>query len=281
VRGNFRVVDMHHHVLQPEEVGVASGQDAYLAPSVDDFASRELIGRIASMDANGVDQAFVLPGHGYLRPNGVADTRRINDHVAAYSSANLHRFPHAVGVVEPLHGPASFSELTRLTTDLSMVGVSFHTRFQGVSVDSRLVYKLVERMEELRLTPFVHAIGESAEESLWKVLDLAAAFPDTQFVVLDAFASFEQSKQALAMGGRGENTLFDTSLLFTFKFMETFVQRYGAHRVCFGSDLYSCESLYADNPILQQIIDSGLSDGDKQAILAGNILGLIGEMGRE
>ena len=52
-------------------------------------------------DRGGVEQAIVIPGHGYERANGIADTRAENDAIAACRDRMPERFPGAVGIVEP------------------------------------------------------------------------------------------------------------------------------------------------------------------------------------
>jgi predicted TIM-barrel fold metal-dependent hydrolase len=227
------------------------------------------------MDRLGIDQAVVIPGHGYLRPNGLADTRRINDEIALYRDRTPERFPAAVGIVEPLYGPAGLGELDRIATDLRLVGVSFHARFQGVSTDSPLVAALVRRSADLDLVPFVHAISGVPDEALWQVQELARTVPDTKIVVLDCFSSFEQSRQALPVADATPNLIFDTSLSYTFAFIEQFIGHVGADRVVFGTDQYSGATSYQSNHLLDQLLQSELPDAAKRGILSGNIRSVL------
>ena len=97
------------------------------------------------MDAAGVGQALVIPGHGYERTRGIEDTRAENDAIARYRDSNPERFPGAIGIVEPRDGAASLDELKRAREELGLVGISFHTRFQGVSLDSRWILAYVAK----------------------------------------------------------------------------------------------------------------------------------------
>ncbi|MGR6999367.1 amidohydrolase family protein [Yinghuangia aomiensis] len=222
------------------------------------------------MGRNGIAQAVVIPGHSYLRPNGLADTRRVNDAIAAYRDAAPDRFPAAIGVTEPFYGDAGLGEIERCADELGLRGISIHARFHGVAVGSPLVRAIVECCGEHGLVPFVHAIGESANEALWQVQELGRDFPDTTMVVLDAFSSFEQCQQALSVGELAPNLVFDTSLAYTFDLVEPFVRRHGATRLVFGTDLYSAPLGYRRTHVLGQILESDLSDHDKQQILADN-----------
>jgi predicted TIM-barrel fold metal-dependent hydrolase len=66
------------------------------------------------------------------------------------------------------------------------------------------------------------------------------------------------------------NLLFDTSLSYNFDFIEIFANRFGAHRVVFGTDLYSPPLGRRISHLVPQILESALSDADKAAILGGN-----------
>ncbi|WP_436774627.1 amidohydrolase family protein [Yinghuangia sp. YIM S09857] len=260
---DFDVLDCHHHVA---DVFGPSGA----GPDGDGGLVGDRETRLATMDRNGIGQAVVIPGHSYLRPNGLADTRRVNDTVAAYRDAAPDRFPAAVGVTEPLYGHAGLGEIDRCADELGLRGISIHARFHGVSVGSPLVRAIVERCGERGLVPFVHAIGEAANEALWQVQELGRDFSDLTLVVLDAFSSFEQCQQALSVGELAPNLVFDTSLAYTFDLVEPFVRRHGASRLVFGTDLYSAPLGYRRTHVLGQILDSDLPDDDKRQILAAN-----------
>ncbi|MEU8139622.1 amidohydrolase family protein [Streptodolium elevatio] len=284
---DFHVLDCHHHVADvsgpsglagPSVPSEASGRSgASGADSGDDRGiADDRNTRLATMDRNGVGQAVVIPGHSYLRPNGLTDTRRVNDAIAAYRDAVPDRFPAAIGVTEPLYGPAGLAEIDRCADELGLRGISIHARFHGVAVGSPLVRAIIERCGERGLVPFVHAIGESANEALWQVQELGRDFPDLTMVVLDAFSSFEQCQQALSVGELAPNLVFDTSLAYTFDLVEPFVRRHGASRLVFGTDLYSPPLGYRRTHVLGQILDSELPDDDKRQILADNTRRILG-----
>ena len=271
---DFDVFDVHHHVgrafdaLGGELVG--EGDDAVA------FARVELADRLRIMDEGGVRQALVIPGHGYLRPDGIADTRRVNDEIAAYRDRTADRFPVACGIVEPTHGAASFAEIARVHDELGLVALSFHTRFQGVSLDSQWILRYLERMGELGLVPILHAMDDTPEEALWKLASVARAHPDLPIVALDAFGGFEATRQCFFVAETAPNIVFDTSLSYNFDFIEDFARRFGAARVVFGTDLYSHPVGQRISHLLPQILASALPDADKSAILGGNARALFG-----
>jgi len=276
MRGHgFAVLDVHHHVGDAftalgGELDPTGGMDA------GEYEQVELEARLAVMDRDDVAQAVVIPGHGYLRPDGVADTRRVNDGIAAYRDARPDRFPVAVGVTEPAYGAASLAEIDRVHDQLGLAGISFHTRFQGVSLDSRWVARAVERLAEWGMVPVIHAMDDTPEEALWKLAALARAVPDVPILALDAFSSYEATRQCDFVAEVAPNIVFDTSLSYNFDFIEGFARRFGVERVVFGTDLYSWPVGRRISHLLDQIVESDLGTPEKAAILGGNARRLFG-----
>lgn len=272
---DFEVLDVHHHVGNAFR---ALGGELDSAPDLaaEDYAAKEIASRIAIMEAAGEQQALVIPGHGYERSRGIADTRAENDAIARYRDADPKRFPGAIGIVEPRDGAASLEELERAKHELGLVGISFHTRFQGVSLDSQWILQYVARMAELELVPVIHAMNETPEEALWKLAVVARSIPETPILALDAFGSYEATRECSFIAEVAPNILFDTSLSYNFDFIEDFANRFGAERVVFGTDLYSTPVGRRISHLLPQIKDSALSRDDKQKILAGNARRLFG-----
>ena len=271
----FPVLDVHHHVGDAFRA-LGGTLDPAAASDAAEYARTELESRLSIMDAGGVEQAIVIPGHGYERTRGIADTRAENDAIAAYRDRLPERFPAAVGIVEPRDGEAGLAEVDRVHSELGLKGISFHTRFQGVSLDSRWIRAYIERMAEHGLVPVVHAMDETPEEALWKLADLARALPDVRILALDAFGSYEATRQCFFVADVAPNIVFDTSLSYNFDFIEEFAGRFGAERVVFGTDLYSHPVGRRISHILGQILESALSAADKRAILADNARTLFG-----
>jgi predicted TIM-barrel fold metal-dependent hydrolase len=273
----FDVFDVHHHVGRAfdalgGELDDAAHDDAAMA----EHARVELESRLAIMDEGGVRQALVIPGHGYLRPRGLADTRAVNDEIAAYRDRTPDRFPVACGIAEPRDGPHALAEIDRVHAELGLVAISFHTRFQGVSMDSQWVLRAVERLGEHGMLPILHAMDDTPEEALWKLASIARRVPDLTILALDAFGGFEATRQCFHVAEVAPNVVFDTSLSYNFDFIEDFARRFGADRVVFGTDLYSHPVGRRISHLLPQIVESGLSPDDKAAILGGNARRLLG-----
>ena len=267
-RNGYFIIDTHHHVGSLEALGTVT-VPAGLTP--EQIAQAEMDSRLSTMDQTGVDQAILLPGHLYLRPNGLADTQRINDGIARYRDEHPDRFPAAVGIVEPLYGDLGLGEIERIKKDLDLVGVTFHMRFQGVGTNSPLVVKLVQRMAQLGMVPLVHAVPGIFDESLWRVHELADAVPDTTIIVLDAFGSHESAREVMSVAKAAPNLVFDSSLTHSASWIERLAEELGPERVIFGTDVYSHFDPELRNPTLELLLDMKVSDEAKQAILAGNV----------
>jgi predicted TIM-barrel fold metal-dependent hydrolase len=267
VTDSFDVFDCHQHVGDNSEF---LGRDAAPAidPTRDDAA--QLDARRAFLDRAGIHQAAIIPSHSYDRSRGLADNQRVNDRIAALRDAAAERLPVAIGIVEPMFAADGRAEVRRCARELRLAGVSFHPRFQGTSMDSPSIARLVGHIADEGMVPLLHAMNESVDESLWKVAQLAREFPSTPLLVLDAFCTFEGSKEVMFVADICPNLLFDTSLSANFDYGPRFVQRFGAERLVFGTDLYQPRAEGAPAPALSAILSSTLSDTDKRAVLGGN-----------
>lgn len=270
---DFDIFDCHHHVGDVRAFMPLTGDED--APTEGDALAAERAARVRIMDDGGVHQAAVIAGHAYPRANGIADTRAVNDRMAAYRDAQPDRFPVAIGLVEPIFEGVCLPELDRCADELGLAGISFHTRFQGVSMDSPWVARYVGRIGELGMVPILHAMTESSDEALWKTAEVASAFPDLTMLVLDSFSSFEGTREAFAVAERCPNLLFDTSLSYNFDFLEMFAKQFGAERVVFGTDLYSPPLGRRISHLVPQIIESSLTADEKAQILGGNARNLF------
>jgi predicted TIM-barrel fold metal-dependent hydrolase len=170
----------------------------------------------------------------------------------------------------------SLQELDRCKSELGLAGISFHTRFQGVGLNHPWVHRYVERMGEVGLVPVLHAIPESESEALWKVIELARKFPDLEMLVLDAFATFDGSREVFVAADVCPNLLFDTSLARSADLVEDFATHFGARRVVFGTDTYSAAGRRRLPHILAEIQAFDISEDDRRLILGDNARRLYG-----
>ena len=257
----MEIFDIHHHL------GSLSGGSLQEG---DDWQERDYVNRVRIMEANGVTGSAILAATGYIQADGIKDTMRCNDTVAAYRKRDPKRFPVACGIVEPLHGARSIGELERMKYDLGLNGVVWHSRFQGVAVDHALMRPLLKKVGELGLVPLIHTNAESNLEAVWRLERLALEFPELTFVSMDALTTNTNSQLALDIAKRTKNILFDTAHVRGPAYVRQFVEAVGSHRLIFGSLFYSYPASYEHCATLDEIKAAKIGDADKANILALN-----------
>jgi predicted TIM-barrel fold metal-dependent hydrolase len=257
----MEVFDIHHHLGSLTGGSLQEG---------DDWQEHDYSNRVRIMDANGVSAAAILAATGYIQADGIKDTMRCNDVVAAYRKRDPKRFPVACGIVEPLHGVRSLEELERMKHELRLDGVVWHSRFQGVAVDHQLMRPLLRKVSELGLVPLIHTNAESNLEAVWRLERLALEFPELTFVSMDALTTNANSQLALDIAKRTKNIIFDTAHVRGPAYVRNFVEAVGSHRLIFGSLFYSRPASYEHCATLGEIKAAQITDQDMANILALN-----------
>jgi uncharacterized protein len=257
----MEIFDIHHHLGSLTGGSLQEGND---------WQERDYANRVRVMEANDVTMAAILAATGYIQADGIKDTMRCNDTVAAYRKRDPKRFPVACGIVEPLHGVRSLGELERMKHELLLDGVVWHSRFQGVAVDHQLMRPLLKKVREVGLVPLVHTNAESNLEAVWRLERLALEFPELTFVSMDALTTNTNSQLALDIAKRTSNILFDTAHVRGPAYIRQFVEAVGSHRLIFGSLFYSYPASYEHCATLDEIKAAKISDEDKSKILSLN-----------
>jgi predicted TIM-barrel fold metal-dependent hydrolase len=257
----MEIFDVHHHL------GSLSGGSLQDTPGWDD---QDYTNRVRIMEANGVTQAAILAATGYMQPEGIKDTMRSNDAVAAYRNRDPKRFPVACGIVEPLHGARSLGELERIKHELGLEGVVWHHRFQGMAIDHQLMRPLLKKVSELGLVPLIHTNAESNLEAVWRLERLALEFLELTFLSMDALTTNTNSQLALDIAKRTPNILFDTAHVRGPAYVKNFVETVGSHRLVFGSLFYSHPASYEHCATLDEVKAAKISGSDMANILSLN-----------
>jgi predicted TIM-barrel fold metal-dependent hydrolase len=263
----MEIFDIHHHLGSLTGGSLQEG---------DGWQERDYANRVRIMEANGVAKSAILAATGYIQADGIKDTMRSNDTVAAYQKKDVQRFPVACGTVEPLHGVRSLAELERMKHELKLNGVVWHNRFQGVAVDHQLMRPLLKKVSELGLVPLIHTNAESNLEAVWRLERLAVEFPELTFVSMDALTTNTNSQLALDIAKRTKNILFDTAHVRGPAYVRQFVESVGSHRLVFGSLFYSHPASYEHCATLEEIKAAKISEVDKSNILSLNSKRLFG-----
>jgi uncharacterized protein len=257
----MEIFDIHHHLGSLIGGSLQEG---------DGWQDRDYANRVRIMEANGVTMSAILAATGYIQADGIKDTIRCNDTVAAYRQRDRKRFPVACGTVEPLHGARSLAELERIKHELRLEGVVWHSRFQGVAVDHQLMRPLLKKVSDLGLVPLLHTNAESNLEAVWRLERLAVEFPEVTFVAMDALTTNTNSQLVLDIAKRTPNILFDTAHVRSSAYVRQFVETAGSHRLVFGSLFYSHPASYEHCATLDEVKAAKISDADKANIFALN-----------
>lgn len=260
----MEIFDAHQHVI----TGYRDDAEKW---------SHEYQTRVEVMHENGIHSAAALPSNAYNHPDGVKDTQRVNDAMAAYKARDPKRFPVVAGTVEPKHGERALEEVARVHHELKLDGLCWHHFLQGAYIDAPIMYLIIRKMVDLGLVPFVHIYAENPLEAPWRLERLALEFPSTTFVALDGFSSFEQGSQMIALAQRVPNVMFDTALLKVPDFLKQLVKTIGSHRVVLGTNQYSEPQLYKQSPrarwsdVLHLVQNAYISDEERADVLGGNM----------
>ena len=264
-KSGLEVIDASHHV---RDIDPHLNTDAYDfvidAYDAQDHVEHDRSVRLANMDLQGVTGAVVIASGNYVRPHGVADTRTVNNAIAAYREDAPDRFIAAIGHADPLHGNEAVNEVGRCAHELGLRGIVFN----GMG---HMMRPLVRKAADLGLVPFIR-VGTPAD-TIWQVDSLAQEFPDLPIVVFQVFHAVNQVGSLTEVAQRRPNLLFDLSGSISFETLGLpQVRRVGAHRFAFGTHTHSWP-LHSRpfGELLPDIIASDLSAGDKAAILSGNI----------
>ena len=261
----MRVIDIHRHI------GLAHDEcDLFEVPPRDGFDRW-----IASAPADDGVESLAMPPTFYALPNGLEDTARLNDLMAAWRRARAPGCVAAFGVVEPHHGDAALPEVDRVAA-LGLKGLAWRHRAHGVFADVPVMARFVERAAAHNLVLALHASGHSGNEAIWRLWYLAEEFPSAVFVALGAFGDFEQQEEILNNANRAPNLRYDLADLRGAHDLKRLVGALGAHRLLFGAGAHDAGAARVAASHHRLVLESPVSDAAKEQILWRNAAALLG-----
>jgi predicted TIM-barrel fold metal-dependent hydrolase len=261
----FRIFDAHSHVNEAlfRRPLAAGGYDV-----ADDVVYRRGVMARARVRA-----CVLMANHIYERPEGIADTRKMNDFVAWYRDTHRDLFPVAIGGIEPKYGVSvGVAEIHRMATELHLDGVVWHHHFHGTEIDEPRMFAYVEALAQHHLPALLHFNGDSRHESPAALEPLAVRFPEVAFVALSAMNQGNFLYDMRRIAERCPNVVFDTSFVRPIgRVIESFAAAFGAERLMYGSDLVPyAHAIYRIPPAIVDIVESDrLSEEQKRQILWG------------
>lgn len=259
----MRTIDIHCHIgLSHDEC------DLFTVPPYAGFDRW-----IAAGSAPGEVEAVAMPPTFYALPDGLGDTARLNDLMAAWR-VNTHRCVAAFGVVEPHHGDDALPEIDRIAA-LGLKGIVWRHRAHGVFADVPVMARFAERAATLGLVLALHASRHSGNEAIWRLWYLAEAFPAVTFVALGAFGDFEQQEEILNNAGRAPNLRYDLSDLRSGHDLKRLVDVLGADRLLYGTGAHDVGAAREAGRHRRLVLATPVPDAAKERILWRNAVELL------
>jgi predicted TIM-barrel fold metal-dependent hydrolase len=253
------VIDVHAHIGRTVSTG--QGQSV-----------REYLARMRSAN---IEQAVLSPVAGGRQADGVRDTMRENDAIAAGIRAHPLRFPVGLAAVEVRHEERALEELERAFGRLGLRGLAFHAMFSGfvVGVGSVLdpLLDLADQREALCLMHALPEAGAFSMESPRAIGALAERYPRVTFIMGHPAITADQRGAAIEAAAGRENVYLDLAFQDSSETVEVLVRALGAERVLFGSDAPFREP----ESTIRSVHAARISDDDKERILHRNARELI------
>lgn len=186
--------------------------------------------------AHGVDTIMVSSIAGYQHYPSLEQVQAANADLVA-----VHRdHPDLVACycyVNPRHGSAALEDLRRNVEERAMVGIKL---WVATTADDPLVYPVVEQAIEYRIPILMHAWRKTAgqlpyESTAAHIARIGARYPEARIIMAHLGGQVESAMNTIAPY---PNILTDTSgTPINSGAVRTAVDRLGAERVVFGSDL--------------------------------------------
>jgi uncharacterized protein len=261
---NRPVVDVHAHIGNTVAMGMAHAYPEY----------------VEAMRAMNIRHAILSPMAGGRQADGIRDTMRENDAIAAALQADPVRFPVGLASVEVRHEEHALRELERALSVLGLHGVVFHAMFSGFSVGlNGVLAPLLEYCNDRSALCLMHGMpdtGPFAMESPRAIGDLAERYSDVVFIIGHAAITFDQRSVSIEAALGRPNVYVDLAYQAEPATVETLVRALGADRVLFGSDAPFCDPAAT----ISSVERAEISEEAKEQVLYTNGASLLARYGR-
>lgn len=244
----MRIIDAHCHI----------GQGRYKR-----LTASELV---AQMDEHDVQRAVVCPVEEYI----TVYNREGNDHILQAVKQHPDRLI-GFATVNPWYGEKAVKELRRAIGE-GLRGLKLNSTIQGYFINDELVYPLIETAQDLDIPVYFHTATPIFSLPL-QLADLAGEFPEVRFIMGHSAASDFWIDAAPATRMH-DNIFLESSLRSGSAVLRHLVDELGADRLMFGSDT-PASTISIE---LAKIDSLELSPADKEMVLAGTVLRVLGEV---
>lgn len=227
MKGDFFIIDAHAHIGETVGIGVFLPECMKVSP--EDL--------IKSMDLNGSDVAVVSPLVGYLRPNGIKDTMKQNDVIAAAVEKYPDRFPCGLGIVDPYDGDKAIEEVHRIMGDLGLKGLLFHMTYQGTFLNHPLIIKILKELSKYSGAVVMAHTSSGIPGEPWRLGELAELFPNITFISAHPSIGDGQLGQHVPFCKKLRNLYVDTALWIPEDETWLTARAIGANHIVYGGDV--------------------------------------------
>ncbi len=189
----------------------------------------------------------------------------------------LKQFPHRFRgyiTVNPRPGGEALKELERWKHFHSPPLVKLHPALHHYPVNGPGYQPIWEYAHQTEAIVLVHTWDSDPECSPLLLLDVARRFSKAKILIGHSGVTWRGYLQACEVARQTENTFLDITGSQSHRtILEILVERLGAERVLFGSDMPYLEAAIG----LGRVLTARISDAAKEAILRENFLRLLGE----
>lgn len=261
---SFFIIDVHAHI--GETVGVGLFLPEHIRVTPEDLIKR--------MDYNGTDMAVISPLVGYPAPNGIKDTMRQNDVIAAAIEKYPDRFPCGLGIVNPYEIDKAIEEVHRIMSDLGLKGLSFYMMHQGTYLNHPLVIKILKELSTYPGAVVMAHTHAYIPGEPWRLGELAEMFPNLTFVSAHPHVEVGQLAQHIPFCRRLKNLYVDTALWIPEDETWLTAKAIGADRILYGGDIGGISRV--SFALLQLLLTDVFTEEELEKIFSKNASKIFG-----
>lgn len=221
---------------------------------------------IKQMDQLKIDKSIVFTLRGLFQ-----DFRLANDEIAKVAASFQHRLI-PFGTFNPWFEDEALDEMDRCVNNLSLKGFKLHPWFTSFPINSKLMDPIASKLNQLGVPVFIHSGTPPWSEPL-QIAEFAKK-ANKITIIMGHMGLPDLWQEAIVAAEQASNILLETSGAHSLA-ITTAVERLGASRVVFGSDMPFGGR---ENQLFQlvKIRHLKLKASEEQAILGGNLARVFG-----
>lgn len=171
-------------------------------------------------------------------------------------------------VLDPHNGESAVKELETAVRVWGFKGLKLMPLWHAYNIDNEVVYPLMEKSEELRITVAIHSGGYHCLP--WQIADLAEVFPRIP-IIMDHMGYRTYRKDCIKMAKKHDNLYLGTACVAEPAVIRLAAEQAGAHKIIYGSNAPSgCPEIS-----IQVIKHARLSREDENLALGENLAKLL------